>query len=64
MANCSAVSGPSGSGAAIEPVVLIAAATRATWARTRAKASHHQLASRSASKKDSRSIPPNAAIRA
>ncbi len=64
MANCRAVNGPSGSGVAREPVVLIADATRATWARTRAKANHHQLASRSASRKDARSIPPNAAIKA
>ena len=65
MANCRAVSGPRGSGVAIEPVVLIAAATtRATCASTRAKASHHQLAFDKASTKSSRSIPPNAAMSA
>ncbi len=49
MANCRETSGPSGSGLAIEPMVLKAEATRGSWAMTTAKASHHQLASFSSS---------------
>ena len=51
MANCRASSGPSGSGCAIEPIVLIAAGTLGIWASSKAKTSHHQLASRSSSAK-------------
>ena len=49
MANCSAVSGPSGSGCCSEPIVLTADGSRGIWASTSASASHHHWASRRAS---------------
>ncbi len=59
MANCNAVSGPNGNGRLIAPIVLTADGMRGIWARTTAKPSHHQLASRSASTKVSRSMSPS-----
>ena len=60
IANCRAVRGPSGSGRSTEPIVLTAAGIRGIWASTRAKASHHHDAPRTASAKLSRSTSPNA----
>ena len=62
MANCRETSGPSGSGLAIEPMVLKAEATRGSCARTTAKASHHQLASFNSCANDSRSRSPSSPI--